>query len=125
MQLQIPIKADEFVWTALEERSRAEQVDLGQLVAQASAYYVSELGGGRTATKVPRLGGGERGESRTVTLELDAAALTRLQEEAERQEVTLDRVLTHATLLYLADEDAGRVAERIARRAQAESDEPA
>ncbi len=125
MQLQLPIKVDEFVWTALEERSSAERVEVGQLVAQASAYYASELDGGRAASTVPRFAREIRGgESRTLTLELDAASLARLQQEAERQEMPLERLLAHAAILYLADEDAGRVAERVARRAEAEDAQP-
>ena len=41
----------------------------------------------------------------------------RLEQEAERQGLPLARLCEHAALLYLADLDAGRLAERIVRRA--------
>jgi hypothetical protein len=124
MQLQVPINLDEFVWTAVEERSTSERLDAARFVAQACAYYASELGRRRIATTVPRLGDEEGGgESRTLTFELDEATLTRLRGEAERQDVALERLVAHAVIFYLADEDAGRVAERVARRARAIEDQ--
>jgi hypothetical protein len=53
---------------------------------------------------------------RVLSLELENGILQRLQQEAERQGISLESLCEHAALLYLADLDAGKVAERIARR---------
>lgn len=118
--VEITTTFDEFGWSGLEDEARAERLELNQLVALACTYYASELAADRTATVVPRLGQppAERveREARTLVLELDEECLRRLEEEAERQGLPLERLCEHAALLYLADLDAGRVAERINRR---------
>ena len=53
------------------------------------------------------------GEARTLELELDAESLRLLEQEAERQELALERLIEHAAIFYLADLDAGRVAKRV------------
>ena len=119
--LEIPITFDEFGWSELEGHAGAERLGLDRLVALACGYYESELTAEREATVVPRFGQGtaERATrtTRTMVLELGAECLRRLEQEAERQGVALERLLEHAALLYLADLDAGRLAERIVRRA--------
>ena len=111
---------DQFGWRGLEAEARAERLEFNQLVGLACSYYASELAADRTATVVPRLGQppAERAEreTRTLVLELDEESLRRLEQEAERQGLPLARLCEHAALLYLADLDAGRVAERINRR---------
>ena len=123
VKLEISITFDEFGWSALEEQASAERLELDGLVAMACSYYESELAAGRAATVVPRFGqpAVER-ETRTLVLELGAECLRRLEQEAERQGLAIERLCEHAALLYLADLDAGRLAERIVRRAGPESD---
>ena len=116
VRLEISIRLDEFGWSALEDHARGEGIELERLVALACSYYESELAAGRTATRVPRFGkpAAER-ESRTLVLELNARTLKGLEQEAERQGLPLERLVEHAAIFYLADLDAGRVAERIIR----------
>ena len=116
VRLEISIRLDEFGWSALEDHARGEGIELERLVALACSYYQSELAAGRTATRVPRFGkpAAER-ESRTLVLELNARTLKGLEQEAERQGLPLERLVEHAAIFYLADLDAGRVAERIIR----------
>ena len=117
VELEIAITFDEFGWTGLEGQARAERVELDRLVALACTYYESELAAGRAATVVPRFGQPVAGrETRTLVLELDAECLRRLRQEAVRKGLALERLFEHAALLYLADLDAGRVAERVVRR---------
>ena len=121
VRLEIPITFDEFGWSALEDHARAERLDLERLVALACTYYETELSAERAATVPPRFGQSaverETRTTRTLVLELDAESLRRLEQEAERQGLPLARLCEHAALLYLADLDAGRLAERIAKRA--------
>ena len=80
-----------------------------------------ELSAERAATVPPRFGQPaverETRTTRTLVLELGAESLRRLEQEAERQGLPLARLCEHAALLYLADLDAGRLAERIVKRA--------
>lgn len=116
VRLEISITLDEFGWSALEDHACGEGIELERLVALACSYYQSELAAGRTATRVPRFGkpATER-QSRTLVLELSARSLKGLEQEAERQGLRLERLVEHAAIFYLADLDAGRVAERIIR----------
>jgi hypothetical protein len=121
VKLEILLTFDEFGWRALEQQANSEGLELELFVAVACSYYESELAAERPAAAVP---GFRRrpvdGETRALELELGDGCLRRLQQEAERQEVALERLYEHAALLYLADIDAGRVADRIVRRAGAE-----
>jgi hypothetical protein len=123
MQLEIPISFNRFGWAGIEERAKAEQVELAQLMQEACSYYLSELDAGRMATKLPRFRTEEQGgQIRVLTLDLDERVLVRLEAEAEREGVALELLLVHAAIVYLADSDAGKIAERVARRAQATED---
>ncbi|HEY6639020.1 MAG TPA: hypothetical protein VIZ61_15180 [Solirubrobacterales bacterium] len=121
MGFEVSITFDEFGWSVLEDHARAENLSLDRLLALACGYYESELASGRTASRVPRFGQpvSER-ESRTFLLELDKQTVKRLEEEAERQELGLERLIEHAAIFFLADLDAGRVAERIIRLADSQ-----
>jgi hypothetical protein len=123
MQIEIPISFNRFGWAGIEERAKAEGVELAQLMQDACAYYLAELDGGRMATKLPRFRSEEHGgQVRMLTIELDERLLRRLEAEADREGVALELILVHAAIVYLADSDAGKVAERVARRSQATED---
>jgi predicted DNA-binding protein len=120
MHLELPLSLSPFGWASLEARAGADGFELDQLVEQACAHYASELGAGRPATDLPRFDPEEPdGRVRTVSLELDQSCVERLDEEAQRQGgVSRARHVRHATLMYLADLEAGRVADRLAERVQ-------
>jgi hypothetical protein len=118
MQLELSISFSPFGWAGLQERAGADAFDPAQIVEQACAYYVSELDSGRTATRVPRSEPDDSGRTpRRFQLELEHECAERLNREAQRQAVSLERLVRHATLMYLADLDAGRVAARVAQAA--------
>jgi hypothetical protein len=52
---------------------------------------------------------------RSLTLRLEGFAWASLDEEAEREGLSVEELITFATLYYLADVDSGRVARRISR----------
>jgi hypothetical protein len=118
MQLELSISFSRFGWSGLEERAVADGFDPAQVAEQACTYYASELDSGRLATKVPRSDSDDSsGTARPMSLELDEECAERLNREAQRQGVSLERLVRHATLMYLADLDAGRVAARVAHAA--------
>ena len=55
------------------------------------------------------------GETHTVEVKLGAFALAELQAEAEREGVTVEELLAHAAMYYLADADSGRISRRFPR----------
>jgi hypothetical protein len=117
--LDVSITFDEFGWSALEDCAGSEGLRLDRLLTLACSYYASELAAGRTATRVPRFAqpATER-ERRTFVLDLDSKSLRGLEREAERRGLRLESVIEHAAIFFLADLDAGRVAERIIRLAE-------
>ena len=118
------ITFDEFGWRALNERAVEEGASLDELVSLALSYYESELSSARVATDVPRFRQAPRGEARSLTIEIDEDVMRRIAEEGERRGVALERVCEHAALLFLADLDAGRVAQQVIRRARSGAGPP-
>ena len=125
MHLDVRITLTRFGWTSLEERASADGFDLAEVAGQACAYYASELDRGRLAAELPKAGAGQpTGTQRLVSLELDDRCAELLESEAERQGVSFEQLVKHAILLYLADFDAGRVADRVAQGAQERESDP-
>ena len=72
----------------------------------------------RSGFDVSELGARERlssGSSRRVTLELDGFAWEKIDEEAAREGLEVERLVEFALLYYLADVDSGRIARRVSR----------
>ena len=114
--LEISLGFDEFGWSALQDQAHADGLELDQLIDLACSYYESQLGSDRTAMRVPRFERSAGGrEDRVLQLEMGAETRGRLEQEALRQGVGLERLLEHAAMFYLADLDAGRVTEKIVR----------
>jgi hypothetical protein len=117
MHLQLPLTLSPFGWASLETRAGSDGFDVDQMIEQACAHYVSELDTGRLATDLPRFDPDEpTGSPRTVSLDLDRSSVEALDREAQRRGISTARLIRHATLVYLADLDAGRVADRLAER---------
>jgi hypothetical protein len=117
MHLEIALPLSRFGWNTLEKRATADGFEVTELIEQACGYYASELDSRRPALELPKSDGDEEGGAvRLLALELDGQCVEVLEGEARRQEVSLERLVRHATLVYLSDLDAGRVADRVARR---------
>ena len=59
--------------------------------------------------------GAGAGATRTVEVKLGEFAFAELRAEAEREGVTLEELLAHAAMYYLADADSGRISRRFPR----------
>jgi hypothetical protein len=53
---------------------------------------------------------------RQVTIAFDEFGFTELESLAERQGVTLEELVAHAAMYYLADADNGRMAAKVPQR---------
>jgi hypothetical protein len=108
-KLVLPL--DEFGQTSLGSQARALGAPPPGIVRQAALHFLAGRGRGRIARKVPQFARDHgRAAAIELTLELEEADWLALEDEAERQEVSLEQLLVHATLLLLADLDSGRVA---------------
>ena len=111
---RLTLRFDEFGWESLESEVRRDVGGtLDELLSRAAAYFDAERPTGRAATLAPGFKPGGRGMPREIRLEVNRDCWERLESEAGRQGVVLERLLEHAALLYLADIDSGRVADRV------------
>jgi hypothetical protein len=97
-----------------DEASR-QNLPVETLLRHAVLHYLAERDSDRLAPRIPRFlrstpAGDERVE---LDVDLDPSEWTAVEAAAEDAGVPLDRVLAHATMLYLADLGAGVVAERL------------
>jgi hypothetical protein len=114
MRRLLTLSLDEFAADAIEEQAAQYSVSPAELGRQAARYYLSDLGSGRLALRVPRLDKGGAGRcSMRLPIDLDRDSWRELEAEAKRQEVPIEALVVHAILYFLADLDSGRVGRRI------------
>jgi hypothetical protein len=119
---RVTLRFDELGWQSLESAARDDDTTLDELLALAIAYFEGERLADRAAAVVPRFKPEGHGDPREVRLALPPSLWRRVEDEAERQQVSLEQLIEHAALLYLADADAGRVADRVLREAEEADD---
>ena len=61
----------------------------------------------------------------TIEVDLSEFAYDALRVEAEREGVTVEEIVAHALMYYLADADSGRMSRRFPRKAPPASDSTA
>jgi hypothetical protein len=83
-------------------------------VVRVIRFYLREKSGENIGWAYPDLlRRGRPVEEVEVALEIDESLWAQMESEAERQGVTVTRLLEHAALYYAAELDAGRLTERI------------
>jgi hypothetical protein len=109
------LAVDEFGRTSLLSRASHDGISVERLVQLAALYYARELSSGRIATRFPRFRreGKPGDDGLDVQIELKESTWVVLDREAERQSISTEALLEHAAMVYLADLDSGRVAQRI------------
>jgi hypothetical protein len=114
VQRLLTLSLEEFGASTLDAEAERYSVSPVRLARHAVRYYLSDRDSGRMALRVPGLSqAGTRQPALELTLDLDADSWNELDHEAERQEVSLERLLEHAIVYFLADLDAGRVERRM------------
>ncbi len=116
--LRVTLRLEDFAWVALESAAGRDRETLDDFVSRAVLYYQAELPASRVAMSAPRFKPPDRGSPRDLALRIPSEAGERMSAEATRQDVPLEQLCEHAALLYLADIDAGRVAERVLEGAE-------
>jgi hypothetical protein len=109
----ITLRLNKFGWESLESEARRDGETLDDLLSRAAAYLDGELPTRRAAVLAPRFKPGGRRMPREIRFEVSRDCWQRLESEAGRQGVSLERLLEHAAMLYLADIDSGRIANRL------------
>ena len=112
------VRLGAFATQAATEEAARQGLPLSRVLEHAALSYVSAAGSDRFARRLgglprPRLHAGQDSEALVVELELDAGPRAALEEEAGREASSVEQVLHHAILLYLADLDSGRVTARL------------
>jgi hypothetical protein len=120
---RVTLRFDEFAWGTLEAAALRDGETLEDLVTRAVLYYDAELPATRIAMSAPRFKPRDHGNPRDVVLRIPSVSRERLEVEAARQDVPLEQLYEHAALMYLADIDAGRVADRVLEGAEEVDDE--
>lgn len=113
---KLALGLEEFGRTALETHARSLGVPVGALVGQAALYYLAIRASDRAATRIPRFSRGEAQADATFTveLELEESEWSALEVDSVQRRLSIERLVEHIALLFLADVDSGRVALRIA-----------
>lgn len=126
MRRNLELALTDFSRNSLEHEARRYGLSVSTLIARAAVYYVSERESDRLAARVPRFHRGAPAGSANpalpVTIELRAREWRDLDLGAASEDLSVERLLEHAILLFLADLDSGRVAARLLNSAEAEAD---
>jgi hypothetical protein len=109
----LPLALDEFGASALREHAECFSASPERLARRAARYYLDDRDSGRLALRVPRFEGAREKSALQLTVELDQGSWRELEAEATRQEVSVEALLEHAVLYFLADLDSGRAERRI------------
>lgn len=117
MKQSLKLKLGAFTLDALVEgdhRAQANSTLVAPRITRAIRYYLAEKGSERPGWAYPSfLDAGHAGERIPISLEIDAALWAELEREAERQQVAAGHLAEHAVHYFTADQDSGRVTQRI------------
>jgi len=114
MSHRLSLSLDEFGASALREHAERYSLSPPEFGSRAARYYLADRDSGRVALRVPRLPKAAAGRSAPrLTVDLDPESLRELQAEAKRQDVSVEAMLEHAIMYFLADIDSGRVEQRL------------
>jgi hypothetical protein len=114
MSERLSLSLDEFGASALEEHAERYSMSPAELASRAARYYLSDRDSGRMALRVPRLPtGASESPVLRLTVDLDDESWRELAAEAKRQDVSVEALLAHAVMYFLADLDSGRIERRM------------
>jgi hypothetical protein len=112
MTKSITLRLDSFGQQALSKFAAQQRDSASAVVRTASLYYLADRNSGRAAWRVPRFSRAPPGGD-GLDIDLDDDTFAALRQEAGAQSVEPARLAEHALLYFLADLDAGRIAERV------------
>jgi hypothetical protein len=110
----VDVKLGETAARALAASADPDASRLELLVPRAVSFYLSERDGGRSEWRYPAFLADGDGLVPIHEVALDQELWEELRAEAERQDVSPEKLLQHAAFYYGAARDDGRLTERIA-----------
>jgi hypothetical protein len=116
MDRTVKIRLGQLGLDGLAEKSVGSMHQIRSQAAYAIRYYLSDKGSERADWPYPKfLRDRDPSDARPaeIDLKIDSELWTALEEEARRQHVVPELLAQHAVLYFLADREAGRVAQRI------------
>ena len=114
MSHRLSLSLDAFGASALREHAERHSLSPAEFGSRAARYYLADRDSGRMALRVPRLPKAAAGKAALdLTVDLDRESWQELEAEAERQDVSVEAMLEHAIMYFLADIDSGRVEQRL------------
>lgn len=115
---RMTLRFGELASESVERAAASLGKSVEQLVVLGCVHYLDELAidPDRPALLVPSFAARQVQASQSVEARLLPQVAQRLQLEASRQGIERDVLAHHATLLFIADLDLGRVAVKIAER---------
>ena len=112
---QLELGLDGFASEALGGQVARAGVSEARLVEQAVRHWLEVRGSQRLSVRAPRFGQSGSVAATRVRVRLAGSEWEALERSAPDQGVTLERLLVHIVVLFLADLDSGRLAVRVAR----------
>ena len=102
---------NDFGWDALTETAQRHGLGVGEFVSASCRRHLA-----RERTGMPPVFMRSRyaGTPREITVDLGAAEMRALENEAEESTVPLDAIIRHAVLALIADIDSGRLSAELA-----------
>jgi hypothetical protein len=110
---QVELVLDGFAREALGGQVARAGVSEARLIEQAVRHWLEVRGSQRLSVRAPRFG--QSGSVTATRVRLAGSEWEALERSAADQGVTLERLLVHVVVLFLADLDSGRLAVRVAR----------
>jgi hypothetical protein len=107
------LRLDRFGQQALTDLAQERHDSTGAIMRTASLYYLADRDSGRPAWRVPRFLRDAPEAGSGLTVDLDDETWDALAAEARGQGVEPSRLAEHAFQYFLADLDAGRLADRL------------
>jgi hypothetical protein len=110
----VTVQLSEYVCSVVVGEENAGREHLAEKVVEAIRCYLGDRGTYGPGWAYPRfLRDEEHPEEVAVQLEIDGELWDLLEEEAERQGVSSQKMVSHATLYVAGEVDAGRATRRI------------
>ncbi len=115
MRRTVTIAVGGFGLESLGGSSTQDPENLARPLVQAIRYYLADQESGRAGWLYPGFRRDDQLEPTVeVQVEIDDTTWETFSAEAGRQEVSTDRLASHAVLYFAADRDGGRIAQRLA-----------
>ena len=115
MTRSVTLELTAFGRESVEDEASRQGVAVETVLRHAVLHFIAEADSDRLAPRFPRFArtAAAGGELVEVEVDLDDEEWATLDRAASDAGVPVGRLLTHATMLYLGDLDAGIVAERL------------